>query len=244
MNKDHWLLARPIAHRGLHNDEIPENSFTAFDRAIEAGYPIETDVRIIDDGTVIVFHDDKLARMTGRDGYSCNLTLDDVRDVRLGKSEETIPTFEALLERVDGKVPLLIELKNSTKSTALESKVLQMLRAYKGEFAVQSFNPYSLGYFKQNEPGMLRGLLACVVSKKEMGFFKRNALTKLKLNHIACPDFIAYNAEQLPSKYVTKTGLPVLAWTVHSQSEAEKAYENASNIIFEGFIPEKTDDAL
>ena len=81
MNKDHWLLARPIAHRGLHNDEIPENSLTAFDRAIEAGYPIETDVRIIDDGSVIVFHDDKLARMTGRDGYSCNLTLDDLHDV-------------------------------------------------------------------------------------------------------------------------------------------------------------------
>ena len=120
MNKDHWLLSRPIAHRGLHNEEIPENSIASFSLAIEAGYPIETDVRIIDDGTVVVFHDDKLARMTGKDGYCSNLTKNDLDEIRLGKSDEKIPSFEAFLQFVNGRVPCLQDLKFRTVNISLQ----------------------------------------------------------------------------------------------------------------------------
>lgn len=244
MQKDHWLLSRPIAHRGLHNDEIPENSFSAFERAIQSGFPIEMDVRIIDDGTLIVFHDDKLARMTGQDGYCSNLSKAGLDELRLGKTDEKIPTFEDFLAFVNGRTPLLIELKNENKVGDLESKVLQMLRAYTGEFAVQSFNPYSMGFFKENEPGIVRGQLSCVFSKKDMGFWRRNFLSKLKLNHVSCPDFISYAHADLPNKYVARTKLPVLAWTVRSQSEADKVATAADNIIFEGFLPEKVNGAV
>ncbi len=242
MNKDHWLLSRPIAHRGLHNDEIPENSLAAFGRAIEAGYPIETDVRLIDDGTVVVFHDDRLSRMTGRDGYCSNLTKADLAELRLGKSDETIPTFEDFLRFVNGRTPVLIEIKNENKVGALENKVLQMLRAYGGEYAVQSFNPYSMGYFRQNEPGIVRGQLSCVFDKKDLGFVRRTLLSRLKLNSVSCPDFISYGHWCLPNKYVSRTGLPVLAWTVRSQSDADKVALTSDNIIFEGFVPEKKEN--
>lgn len=242
MNKDHWLLSRPIAHRGLHNEEIPENSIASFSLAIEAGYPIETDVRIIDDGTVVVFHDDKLARMTGKDGYCSNLTKNDLDEIRLGKSDEKIPSFEAFLQFVNGRVPLLIEIKNDNKVGILENKVLQLLRSYNGEFAVQSFNPYSLEHFKQNEPGILRGQLSCVFDKKDVGFIRRWLLSRLKLNKVSCPDFISYGFWGLPSKYVSKTELPVLAWTIRSQTDSDKVADYCDNIIFEGFVPQKKEN--
>lgn len=238
MDNKIWLLTRPIAHRGLHTGELPENSIAAFRNAIEHNRPIEMDVRTIDDGTVIVFHDDKLARMTGSDGYASTLKKADLDTLRLGGTDEKIPTFEEFLIEINGRTPLLIELKNEGKIGELESKVLQMLKGYTGEYAVQSFNPYSMGYFKDNAPDILRGQLSCTFDKKSMGYIKRTFLSKLKMNHISCPDFISYDINALPNKYVTKTKLPVLAWTVRSKTEAEKAATCCNNIIFEKFTPE------
>lgn len=241
MDKNNWLLRTPIAHRGLHTDTIPENSPAAFEHAIENGYPIETDVRIIDDGTVIVFHDDTLARMTGQDGYASTLHKSDLDNLRLGKTDQKIPTFEEFLSCINGRTPLLIELKNEGKVGALESKVLQMLKTYNGEYAVQSFNPYSIEYFKNNAPDILRGQLSCVFDKKTLTRLKRYVLSHLKLNKVACPDFISYCIDSLPNKSVSRTKLPVLAWTVRSQVDADKAATCSDNIIFEKFIPQKRD---
>lgn len=239
MDKISWLLETPIAHRGLHTDEIPENSAAAFSNAVQNGYPIEMDVRIIDDGTVIVFHDDKLARMTGCDGYASTLKKSDLDNLCLAHTEEKIPTFEQFLTQINGKTPLLIEIKNEAKVGILESKVLQMLKSYTGNFAVQSFNPYSMEYFKVNAPDIPRGQLSCVFDKKTLTRFKRYMLSHLKMNHVSCPDFISYSIDNLPNKYVTKTKLPVLAWTVRSNTEAEKAAQCSDNIIFEKFTPQQ-----
>ena len=58
---------KPIAHRGLHGGDIPENSMPAFERAVDNGYNIELDVHITIDGVVVVFHDDTLTRVCGVD---------------------------------------------------------------------------------------------------------------------------------------------------------------------------------
>ena len=149
--KKSWLFSRPIAHRGLHGIDAPENSLAAFGKAIEAGFPIEIDVRPIDDGTVVVFHDDKLTRMTDLDGYVCNMTKSDLEKVRLRNSDERIPTFKEVLEFVDGRTPLLIEIKNDSTVGQLERDTLELLSSYKGEYAVQSFNPYSMEFFKKKD---------------------------------------------------------------------------------------------
>lgn len=235
------LFTTPIAHRGLHNETAPENSMAAFRRAIEHGYAIELDIRPIDDGTIVVFHDSKLSRMTDRDGYVSMLSKKDIEEIRLGGTDEKIPTFREVLDLVDGQVPLLIEIKNSDKVGALEGSALAMLQEYKGEFAVQSFNPYTIEYFKKNAPHFLRGQLSCVFKKSSgFGFFKRNALSKLKLNRIACPDFISYKIADLPNKHVTKTKLPVLGWTVRSNADLEHARLYCDNVIFENITPELT----
>lgn len=235
--KKSWLFSRPIAHRGLHGIDAPENSLAAFGKAIEAGFPIEIDVRPIDDGTVVVFHDDKLTRMTDLDGYVCNMTKSDLEKVRLRNSDERIPTFKEVLEFVDGRTPLLIEIKNDSTVGQLERDTLELLSSYKGEYAVQSFNPYSMELFKKNAPQIPRGQLSCFFDKKDLGFFKRFVLKRLKMNKVSSPDFISYNHANLPNKYVTKTKLPTLAWTVRSNAEMEKCLPYCDNIIFENFIP-------
>ncbi len=238
--KNSWLFAKPIAHRGLHNEEIPENSLLSYQKAIECGFPIEIDVRLIDDGTVIVFHDDKLGRMTDNDGYASNLRVTDLPQLHLKGSDQTIPTFEQVLELVNGRVPLLIETKVTVKVGPLESKVVDLLKGYKGEFALQSFDPYSIEYFSNHEPDYLRGQLSSLFAKGsiDLSHFKRRALAHLKVLKISDPHFISYNCAHLPNKYVSKTGLPVLAWTVRSNAEYEKVKDHCDNIIFERFLPE------
>ena len=158
--KNSRLFTTPIAHRGLHSEEVPENSLLSYEKAIEKNFPIEIDVRIIDDGTVIVFHDDTLGRMTDKDGYVSNLKSTDLPQLNLLGTDQTVPTLEQVLELVNGKVPLLIETKVSAKIGDLESKVIAMLKTYGGEFAVQSFDPYSLEYFRKHEPDFVRGQLS------------------------------------------------------------------------------------
>ena len=233
-----WLVERCIAHRGLHNDEFPENSLGAFQNAINNGYPIELDVHIISDGTLVVFHDDSLSRMTGKDGYLKNLTKFDLENYHLADTEYTIPTFEDVLTLIDGKVPLLIEVKNTNKVGALETKLLEMLRAYKGEYAIESFNPYVLEWFKNNAPDILRGQLAGFFKGEKLAFIKRFALKRMVLNKIAKPDFIAYEASRLPNRFVRKyKSLPLIAWTVRSQKEYMKVVQYCDNVIFENFEP-------
>ena len=235
--KKSWLCSKPIAHRGLHGNGVPENSLLAFSRAIENGFAIELDVRPIDDGTVVVFHDDKLTRMTNRDGYVCNLSKDELDTIRLKNSDEKIPTFKEVLDFVAGRTPILIEIKNESQVGALEQSTLDLLASYNGEYAVQSFNPYSIEFFKKHAPQIVRGQLSCFFNGSNLSWFKKYMLKRLKLLKVASPDFISYNLDDLPNKYVTKANLPVLAWTVRSNTEMEKVLPHCNNIIFENFLP-------
>ncbi len=158
--KTSWLINKPIAHRGLHNEEFPENSLPAFQNAAEHGLPVELDVRLTDDRTVVVFHDEKLSRMTDSDGYVSNLQLSDLENIKLKKTDYGIPTFEQVLETVNERVPILIEIKKSETSFALEEKLIDMLKGYNGEYAVQSFDPFALEYCYKNAPRIMRGQLS------------------------------------------------------------------------------------
>lgn len=234
-----WLVETPIAHRGLHDKTHPENSISAFGKAIEAGYAIELDVQMIADGTIIVFHDESLSRLTDNDGYIKFLNRSDLEILKLSGSKEKIPTFEEVLEFVDGRVPLLIEIKNAGKVGEIEKSVLEILKKYKGEYAIQSFNPYVLEYFYKHAPEIPRGQLAGYFKHDKLAFFKKYALKRMLLNKkISHPDFISYEAKHLPNRFVRKyKTLPLLAWTVRSQSEYLKIVKYCDNVIFEGFEP-------
>ncbi len=233
-----WLVEKYVAHRGLHDDQSAENSLSAFEKAIEKGYVIELDVQQISDGTVVVFHDSSLSRMTGQDGYVRYLTKEDLKSCFLGGTKETIPTFEETLKLINGRTPVIVEIKNNSKPGKLESQVLEMLRKYKGEFAIMAFNPYILKWFKDNAPEILRGQLSSFFKNEKLSFLKKFILKKLMLNSVAQPNFIAYNAQNLPNRFVRKYNtLPLLAWTIRSQEEYMRVVKYCDNIIFENFIP-------
>lgn len=234
-----WLVEYPIAHRGLHTDEMPENSLGAFQNAIDNGYPIELDVHLTCDGTVVVFHDDSLARVTNKDGYVKNLTKDTLKDYSLFGTKYTIPTFKEVLDLVAGQVPILIEVKNTGKVGELESALLKILKDYTGEYAIQSFNPYVLEWFKKNSPQIARGQLAGYFKGEKLSFIKKFALKRMLLNKkISCPDFISYDARNVPNRFVNKyKNLPLLVWCVRSQDEYLKKVKYCDNIIFENFEP-------
>ena len=233
-----WLVEKYIAHRGLHDEQSPENSLSAFEKAIQNGYVIELDVQQIADGTVIVFHDSTLSRLTGHDGYVKYLIKDDLSSCFLNGTKETIPTFAQALNLICGRTPIIIEIKNSSKPGKLESQVLEQLKNYPGKFAIMSFNPYVLKWFKDNAPNILRGQLSSFFKNENLSFIKRIFLKKMVLNKISEPNFIAYNAQNLPNRFVRKyNSIPLLAWTIRSQEEYMRVVKYCDNIIFEGFTP-------
>lgn len=234
-----WLVERYIAHRGLHNDKYPENSIGAFINAIEHDYPIELDVHLLADGTVAVFHDAKLSRMTHKDGYIENLTKTELSDYHLDNTEYTIPTFEEVLKLVDGKVPLLIEIKNTGKVGDLESATYKLLKDYKGEYAVQSFNPFSMQWFYNNAPEVWRGQLAGYFKGEKLSWIRKFALKRMFLNKkVSHPNFISYDHRNIPNRFVKKyKNLPLIVWTVRKQEDYMKVVKYCDNIIFENFEP-------
>lgn len=235
-----WIVKTPIAHRGLFGDKVPENSLAAFKQAIKNKLPIELDVTALADGTPVVFHDEKLARMTGRDGFISSLSLSDISDFRLQGTKEKIPTLAEALEVIDGKVPVLIEIKNFDKVGPLEKAVWKELIKYDGEYAIESFNPYTLEWFKNNAPKIKRGQLSCFFRNKDISGIKKFALKRMMLNKkVSEPNFIVYDSADMPNKFLKKYYgvIPVLAYTIKSEGEEIRLKGFCDNILFDSYTP-------
>lgn len=238
IDKDCWLLTRPIAHRGLWGENVIENSMSAYQNAINKGYPIEIDVFETKDKKLVSFHDENLFRMTGKNGYVFEKTLTELKDLRLLDSNERIPTLDEVLELCENKVPLLIEFKNQPSKTFLQSAI-NRLKNYKGEFAVQSFNPFYLIKIKKLAPEFLRGILASERHGQDKNFLTRHVLKNMNFNFLIKPDFISYSFTGLPLPKRKKKDTPIITWTIENQKDYDKVKPYAKNIIFEHFIPEK-----
>jgi|LGVF01.2.fsa_nt_gb glycerophosphoryl diester phosphodiesterase len=235
---DSWLINKYIAHRGLHSEDAPENSLLAFERAIKNDYAIELDIREIEDSTPVVFHDTKISRMTGKDGYTNNLKLEDLKNLKLMGTKENIPTLEEALKFINGRTPILIEIKNNFKAGTMEKQILDLLNNYKGEFAITSFNPYVMNWFKHKAPNFVRGQNSSYFKGYSISPMKKLLLKRLRLNNLSEPHFISYDARNLPNRFVKKyRHLPLLTWTVRSHEEHLRLIKHADNIIFEDFKP-------
>lgn len=234
INKDCFLFNKPIAHRGLWNENIVENSLSAYQNAVEHGYPIEIDLYSTTDNEIVCFHDDTLSRMTGKDGFIYDKTLSELKELSLKNSGQKIPTLKEVLNLVSGKVPLLIEFKDQPNKNYI-SIAVKILKEYKGDFAVQSFNPIYLLKIKKLAPNFIIGVLGTNTPPSNKNFIIRHALKNLSLNFLVKPDFISYKHQGFPIK--NRRNLPLLAWTIRDNEQATKALTFADNIIFENFIP-------
>lgn len=239
-----FLTERPIAHRGLHSEDLPENGMAAFDAAIRAGYAIETDVRLSKDGKLYLFHDGTLLRMAGIDRPFFECSSDEIDTFRLER-KEPIPTLKELLKMLAGRVPLLLEIKNvpEVKTKEFIRKVAAEFDTYSGPYAVQSFRPAYVHAYKKLRPEIPCGLLGYKgANKRELGDspfwkLKSHVLENFSLNKLVHPDFISYQFSDFPNKATQKFKGVKLAWTVRSSEDEAVARTYADNIIFENFLP-------
>ena len=233
-----------FAHRGLHDNgsEAPENSMLAFRRAVEAGYGMELDVHVTSDGVPVIFHDFTLKRICGVDGIIENHTYEELQKYTLCDSTEHIPRLEDLLGMVQGRVPLIVEIKSEKVNVSECAVIDRMLRNYNGEYCIESFNPMVLWWFRIHHNEVVRGQLASNF-RKDGGY--RNAIyffmTHLMLNFVTKPDFIAYNHhfKEEPGRRICRRIYknPSVAWTIQSKEELKETWEEFDVFIFEGFVP-------
>lgn len=157
------------AHRGLHDKKsgIPENSMAAFREAIRANKGIELDVHLTKDKKIAVFHDDSLKRMCKVSGTIEEKTWEELKNLRLLETAEPIPLLEDVLHLVQGKVPILIEVKLLTEDMEICRCLAKTMEDYKGTFLVQSFNSLVLQWMRKNQKQILRGQLSSDLVKSE-----------------------------------------------------------------------------
>lgn len=235
LNDKHWLINTPIAHRGLHNDDIPENSMAAYFNAAQKGYAIETDIRFTNDGEIVTFHDDTLIRMTGKEGNVIDYTYEELKELNLGNSQEKIPLFKDFLRELEGKTPLLIEIKDQPERKDLTEKALELLKDFKGEYALQSFNPFYVRKVKKLSPDTVVGQLA---AKKAVDSRLKNFILRHFIMNIgAKPDFISFCVDDLPYSPAKKKNCRLICWTVRSLEDKAHAEKYAENYIFENLLP-------
>lgn len=234
------------AHRGLHDNDstAPENSLPAFKKAVKKGYGIELDVQLSKDGIPVVFHDFTLERACGKPGKVCDHTFEELQQFSLFNSEEKIPEFEEVLKVIDGRVPLIVEIKMEWMDLTVCAHADRMLRAYKGLYCVESFNPLALTWYRRYHNDVLRGQLSDAFIKT--GEFKGVLywlLQNLLLNWVTKPDFVAYNhkyADNVSRRLCRKLYRNMAAaWTIKSQQELEAAKKEFDVFIFDSFIPKK-----
>lgn len=221
-----------IAHRGFHDEKIPENSLASFRNAIENGYPIELDLHIIKDGTVIVFHDDDLNRMASINKKVKDLTVIDLSTIYLKETKEKIPTFQQVLELVNGQVPLIIELKYDVKKNKIDRAVAKLLDQYPGDYFIKSFWPFSVLWWKNHRPTVKRGLLISYKNQKKLQIYLLEHLIWLLK-----PDFISCEVgfyERIFFKKMKKKNIPILFWTIYNKDEYDRA-----SVIGNGYLVEK-----
>ena len=192
---DSYIKNSVIIYRGLHDNVSPENSLSAIKKAVDKGYALELDLRMLTDGTIVVFHDEKLGRMTKTDGFLSNSTYDDIKDLTLLKSHEHIPTLQEALEVINCSVPVIFDIRN-IDMIGIEKNVWKILKNYKGEYAIQSVNPYTLEWFKCNAPAVRRGQLASYFKgEKGQGLSWKHKFMLKRLmycNKVSEPNFISY----------------------------------------------------
>lgn len=242
------FLRSPLCHRAYHDLDAgrPENSREAIKASVDAGYGIEVDIQRSKDGVAMVFHDYDLGRLTGRKGFVATETAADLRGMTLIGGATGVPTLAEVLSIVDGKVPLLIEVKDQDMGLGpnvgpLEQAIADDLTGYTGDVAVMSFNPHSVAHMAHLLPDVPRGLTTDTFTQADWPPVPEARLAELRpipdLERVGA-SFISHRLSDLPNPRVaeiSRSGLPILCWTVKSEQDEKEARQFADNITFEGY---------
>ena len=205
---------------------------------------MEFDVHLTADGELVVFHDDDLRRMCGVDGAVEDHTYAELREYHLAATQEKIPLFADMLKMVDGRTPLIVEIKSANGNhSAVTEAVCAALKDYKGLYCIESFDPRVVHYLRKHHPNIVRGQLAhnSLREKSSVPIFLRFLLTYNLLNFATVPDFIAYrfcDRNNLSNFLCRKVlGIQGVSWTITDTEQYKTATEEGWIPIFERFEP-------
>ena len=249
-----WLIARPLAHRGLHDDGkgIIENTISAFAAAIAGRYGIECDLQISGDGEAMVHHDDALGRLTERSGRLDAMMAAELKRVEFKGTADRMITLGELCDFVAGRAALLIELKSPRAGDQrLAARAAEVLSGYRGKAAVMSFEPRLVAEVRTIAPRLPRGMAVRShtwrdafwrdVFWRDVFAAPKRAMAALAPAFASRPQFLAYAVRDLPALLPTVAhnlfAMPLLAWTVRGADERQRAARYADQMIFEGFRP-------
>lgn len=241
-----WLTTQYIAHRGLFdNNTIPENSLAAAQNAVDNSFGMELDVQMTTDGVLCVFHDDTLDRMTNVSGTVEQMTWNQIKDIKLLDTNYTIPTMQQWLDTVAGKSPMVIEIKSHKNIGVLETKLVDMLSNYNGEFVLESFNPFIVRWLRVHHPHLVTGQLSELYQEVHgLSKISRWLLRNLKFLHYSKAQFVAYDVTattKLKKLQHIRKKIPLIVWTVKSQTQHDNNRHLYDNMIFDSFVPTRDD---
>jgi glycerophosphoryl diester phosphodiesterase len=230
-----WIKELPVAHRGYHdlNNTVWENTLSAFSRAVEAGFAIECDLHYASDGVPIIFHDEDLERLCNLKGDVRERTSGELGLIAIGGTKDKVPTLKQLLNLVQGKVPLVLELKGrEADDEGFAESVLEVLEGYEGKVALMSFDHWLLKDLKELGAPYPVGLTANGNAAEEYATHEKAMELGL--------DFISYYYADLPNSFISRQrdkGIPVITWTVRDEDARKRTFDNADQMTFEGFDP-------
>ena len=238
----------PLAHRALHDvsDGRPENSRAAIRAALDAGYGIEIDLQLSADGQAMVFHDYDLGRLTDAKGPMNARTAVELAQIPLKGGTEGIPTLKEVLELINGRVPLLIEIKDQdgamgTTVGPREQATALANSTYTGPLAVMSFNPHSVAEMARLSPDVARGIVTSAYDPDDWPLSTEmcDVLRDIPDYDRTGASFISHEACDLDRPRVRalkQGGARILCWTIRSPLEEAEARRIAENITFEGYL--------
>lgn len=252
MSAPSWLVARPIAHRGLHDRAagIIENSLSAARRAVGRGYGVECDVQLTADGEVVVFHDFTLDRLIGQGGRVDGVSSAELTRMVLRGSEDTVPTLTDLLDVMGSEHTLVVEIKSEFNGDLrLAERTARRVAAHKGQVALKSFDPQVMTHLRVNRDalGIAHVPLGMVAEARyddaEWAFLnasEKQALANFLHWDATRPEFLSYYVNDFPHAvpHLLRQALrlPVMTWTVRTPAQKQAAARWADQIVFEGDV--------
>lgn len=220
MKNINFLTSNLIAHRGLHTSNTIENTLPAFIKAMNKGYIIELDIHILKDDTIVIYHDFDLKRLTGVNKIIEKITYPQLSKIKI-KNKYQIPTLLQVMNIINGKVPLLIEIKTIENNPKFYKKIIELLSNYKGLFAIQSINPFVIEWFYKHKNNYPIGLIIF----NDLNYKILKKYTKMI-------DFISIYKKHLPFK----SKKIVIGWTIKTKEELYKYIPLSDNLIVENIL--------
>jgi len=218
-----------IGHRGASGYE-PENTLRSFKKALELGVDmIELDVYICKTGELVVMHDDKVNRTTNGSGYLTEKTYQELQKLDAGKGEK-IPTLEQVLDLVDKKIDVNIELKGPNTAKPIAKVIDKYIRQKDWSdqhFLISSFNHRELAEFKKIMPQINIGIPCMGIPYGLVKSAKMLDAYSINLSHELITQELIDDAH--------KKNLKVFVYTVNDHDDIKKMLSLGIDGIFSDF---------